>query len=73
VIGKFSNGLLQGNAVFIYNNGSYYKGKMVDSMANDLKGELHSLDMSYIGGFLNNSFHGSCEELGNDYHFKGEF
>lgn len=69
LIGKFFNGLAQGESFFIYHNGSYYKGNMVDSMANDAKGFFHSNEMSYIGGFLNNAFHGSCEELGDDYHF----
>ena len=38
LIGKFYNGLLQGDSVFIYKDGSYYKGKMLNSMANDLMG-----------------------------------
>ncbi len=38
LIGKFHHGLVQGYAIFIYNNGSYYKGNMIDSQANDHKG-----------------------------------
>ena len=58
LIGKFSIGLAKGESFFIYYNGSYYKGSMVDSMANDVKGFFHSFDMTYVGGFLNNAFHG---------------
>ncbi len=60
LIGKFSKGLAQGESFFIYHNGSYYKGNMVDNMANDTKGFFYSVDMTYLGGFFNNSFHGQC-------------
>ena len=60
LIGKFEIGLLQNHSVFIYSNGSYYKGNMLNSMATDPNGQFHSVEMTYVGGFQNNSFHGDC-------------
>ncbi len=69
LIGKFDNGSITGLAFYIFNNGSYYDGYMVDNKANDDQGEFHSNILSYIGGFKDNLFHGQGKEISDQYYF----
>ena len=63
-IGHFKHGHAQGRGVFIFNNGSYYSGEFNNNKAETLEGEgfYESEDVTYTGGFKNNTFHGFGKE-----------
>ena len=57
-IGEFDKGKANGPARYIFKNGAYYDGQMVDNVAECSKGYYYSDDLEYRGGFKNNTFHG---------------
>ena len=74
-IGNFDHGKAQGKGVFIFDNGSYYKGDFYRNKAESEEGTFESEQLTYTGGFRDNKFDGKGIERGkNDsYVFQGTY
>ena len=72
-VGKFEQGVADGPGVYIFQDGSYYDGKLVSNVAECDKGHFKSKTLQYNGGFKDNMFHGHGSEKGLEHEFKGTY
>ena len=70
-IGYFEHGRASGRGVYIFEDGSYYEGDFYNNSAQTEKGKYVSDQLTYTGGFRNNTFDGEAYEEGRDYKFVG--
>ncbi len=58
VISQWSQGNTSGPSIFIFPDGSYYEGVLINNKAQDSAGRYVNSQITYEGGFQDNAFNG---------------